>query len=232
MAGRTRRPTNRQPLTRERVLRGAIELADEIGVEAITMRGLGRALGVEAMSLYNHVAAKDDLLDGVLGLLVDEIPRTEPSTDWQSAVRAQVFAARAVIRAHPWLPRLVIERSAASDAVLRYVDWVMGLFLEGGLPNQLIHDGIHILGSRILGFAQDIFDPRDLVPRLGERTVTVTPDHYPRLFRAVKGVHHDDEEDFAFGLELMLAGLAGARPASDSGVPPASDPGVPPPTDR
>jgi AcrR family transcriptional regulator len=210
------------------VLRGAIELADEIGIEAITMRGLGRALGVEAMSLYNHVAGKDDLLEGVLGLLVDEIPRSEPSTDWQSAVRVQVFAARAVIRAHPWLPRLVVERSAASDAVLRYIDWVMGLLLEGGLPNQLIHDGIHVLGSRILGFAQDIFDPRDLVPRLGARMATVTPDRYPRLFQALEGVHHDDEEDFAFGLELTLAGLAGARPASDLGVPPASDLGVPP----
>lgn len=198
------------------MLRAAINLADEAGVEALTMRRLGRTLGVEAMSLYNHVAGKGDLLDGMLELLVDGIPRVPEQPRWRPAMREQVLAARAVVLAHPWLPGLAIARSAANAAILRYADWIMGLLGAGGLPNQLIHDGMHVLGSRVLGFAQDIFDPNELRGRLAGQLQEITPDRYPRMFRAIEGVHHDDEEEFVFGLDLILDGLERRRTPTGS----------------
>ncbi|MBA3876873.1 MAG: TetR family transcriptional regulator [Anaerolinea sp.] len=207
----------RPGLTREHVLRAAIELADEAGVEALTMRRLGRTLGVEAMSLYHHVDGKSDLLDGMMELLVDGIPRVPEQPAWRTAMREQILAARSVVLAHPWLPGLAIARSAANAAILRYADWIMGLLLAGGLPNQLIHDGMHVLGSRVLGFAQDIFDPNELRGRLAGQLQELRPDLYPRLFEAIKGVHHDDEEEFEFGLDLILDGLERAHIGGGAG---------------
>lgn len=206
-----RRSRIRAGLTREHVLNAAIELADEAGVEAITMRRLGQALGVEAMSLYNHVGGKDDLLDGILALVVDGIARIPEGPAWRTAMRDQALAARAAVLAHPWLPGLAIARSAAHPAILRYADWIMGLLQAGGLPNQLVHDGMHVLGSRVLGFAQDLFDPDQVKVRPGGDLEEIRPDRYPRLFRAIQGVHHDNEEEFAFGLDLILDGLERRR---------------------
>lgn len=207
-----RRGRGGQPsLTRERVLQAAIELADTAGVRAVTMRRLGQELGVEAMSLYNHVAGKGALIDGMLEVLIDGIPRVPERPDWRPAMRDQVLAARAVVLAHRWLPGLVVERSAANAAILRYADWIMGLLMAGDLPNQLIHDGMHVLGSRVLGFAQDIFDPGELQERLADELQELRPDLYPRLFRAIQGVRHQDEEEFVFGLDLILDGLERRR---------------------
>jgi len=206
-----RRSRTRAGLTREHVLNAAIELADEAGVEALTMRRLGQALGVEAMSLYNHVGGKDDLLDGILGLVVDGIARIPELPAWRTAMREQALAARAVVLAHPWLPGLAIARSAAHPAILRYADWIMGLLQAGGLPNQLVHDGMHVLGSRVLGFAQDLFDPDQVKGRPGAELEEIRPDRYPRLFRAIQGVRHDNEAEFAFGLDLILDGLEHRR---------------------
>ena len=175
------------------------------------MRRLGQALGVEAMSLYNHVGGKDDLLDGILELVVDGIARIPELPAWRQTMREQSLAARAVVLAHPWLPGLAIARSAAHPAILRYADWIMGLLQAGGLPNQLVHDGMHVLGSRVLGFAQDLFDPDQVKERPGEELEEIRPDRYPRLFRAIQGVRHDNEEEFAFGLDLILDGLERRR---------------------
>lgn len=207
-----RRARGGQPsLSRDRVLQAAIDLADASGVRAVTMRRLGQELGVEAMSLYNHVAAKGALIDGMLEVLIDGIPRVPARPDWRPAMRDQVLAARAVVLAHRWLPGLVIERSAANAAILRYADWIMGLLMAGDLPNQLIHDGMHVLGSRVLGFAQDIFDPGELKERLADELQELRPDLYPRLFRAIQGVRHQDEVEFVFGLDLILDGLERRR---------------------
>ncbi len=200
-----------RPLNRERVLRAAIGLADAHGLEAVTMRRLGQALGVEAMSLYNHVHGKDDLVDGMLSLLLDGIPRVPERPDWRGAVREQALAARSVVLSHRWLRTLVVERTAGSLAILRYLDWLVGLLQAGGLSNQLIHDGVHVLGSRTLGFAQDIFDPEAFQQRVADGRIEVRPEVYPRMFRALDGVHHRDDEEFAFGLDLILDGLEARR---------------------
>jgi AcrR family transcriptional regulator len=214
---RRRRTRTRPGLTREHVLRAAIELADEVGVESLTMRRLGQALGVEAMSLYNHVAGKDDLLDGILEVLVDGIVRVPEQPAWRTAMREQALAARAVVLAHPWLPGLAIARSAAHPAILRYAESIMGLLQAGGLSNQLVHDGMHVLGSRVLGFAQDLFDPDQIKGRPGSEPEAIRPDRYPRLFRAMQGVRHDNEEEFVFGLALILDGLERRRLEAEQG---------------
>ena len=95
----------RTPLSRERVLRAAVDLADESGIEALSMRKLGQELGVEAMSLYNHVANKEEILDGMADLIMSEIEPPLPDADWKSALRERALSAREVLVRHPWAPR-------------------------------------------------------------------------------------------------------------------------------
>ena len=109
----------RSPVSRERVLRTAVDLADEGGIDAVSMRKLGQRLGVEAMALYRHVRDKDDLLDGLADIVLREIDPARPDPDWRTDLRAQVLAARAVMIRHPWAPGLLIERGTAGPAVPR-----------------------------------------------------------------------------------------------------------------
>src|SRR4051812_497854 len=110
--------SSRAPLTRERVLRTAVDLADQDGIEVVTMRRLGQQLGVEAMSLYNHVADKDDLLNGMVDLVIGEVGLPACDTEWKPAIRAWAAAARAVLRCHPWALWLTKSRRRAGDATL------------------------------------------------------------------------------------------------------------------
>src|SRR5919109_1617867 len=100
--------TPRLPLSRERILRAALELADESGIESLTMRKLGQALGFEAMSLYNHVANKDDVLDGILDLVLDETEPPSPVGDWDAAIRTSAISVHRALRLHPWACTLVM----------------------------------------------------------------------------------------------------------------------------
>ena len=97
----------RAPLSKERVLRTAVDLADRGGSEAVSMRKLGQELGVDAMSLYHHVRSKDDILDGIVDAVVGEIELTPAGGDWSTALRRQVMAARRVMLRHPWAPRVI-----------------------------------------------------------------------------------------------------------------------------
>jgi AcrR family transcriptional regulator len=109
-------PEPREPLSRERVLRAAVLLADEDGIESLTMRKLGLRLGVEAMSLYNHVANKDDLLDGMVDLVVSEIDLPADTSDWKAAMRARAISARAAFSPHPWASALVDSRESCGTS--------------------------------------------------------------------------------------------------------------------
>ena len=207
-AGRRRRA----PLTRDRVLRAAIELADENGLEALTMRRLARRVGVEAMSLYNHVAGKDDILDGVVDLLVGGIEVPPDDVDWRTAIRDRALAARRMARAHPWAVRLIAARSPASRGIIRYLDGVVGAFRRAGFPNQLIHDALHLISSRALGFTQDVFDPNGIPPdAVAVFEAEMRSGGYPHIVAALAGVTHDDDAEFAFGLDLILDGLERVR---------------------
>ena len=201
------RPTGRPTLTRERVLRAAVALADEEGVDAVTMRRLGHAAGVEAMSLYNHVANKEDVLVGILDLLVDEIPAAAPRADWREAIREQSLAARDLMARHPWAMRLLLGQRTMSPSTLGYMDRVTGLMLAGGVSPQLAHTAMHVLGSRVFGFSQELFDATDLGPEVAAMLSGTRADRYPNVASTMAVITHDDDAEFALALDLILDGL-------------------------
>jgi AcrR family transcriptional regulator len=141
----------RIPLSRERILRAAITIADQVGIEALSMRKIGQELGVEAMSLYYHVANKDDLLDGMLDLLVSKIEFPVRDGDWKMALREQALSARAVMRRHPWAPRLIASRPRIrmGPTTLRYMDSIAARLLQAGFSWEMIHHAMHLIASRM-----------------------------------------------------------------------------------
>ena len=234
-----RRPAQgrtRAPLSRQLILRAAIALADREGVEALTMRRLGQALGVEAMSLYHHVKGKDDVVAGMLELLVDETPAPDAG-DWKATIRARALAAREHLRPHPWAFRLIA--SAQGPNLMKHHAAVVASLRAGGLSRQLTHTAMHVLGNRTFGFSDDLFlgDDRGH-ERVREMLREVREGKYPAIAEALQGVHHDDDLEFVFGLDLILDGLERARDAEADGglsraagrtssdVPPGPPPGT------
>ncbi|WP_246123466.1 TetR/AcrR family transcriptional regulator [Cellulomonas terrae] len=215
-------PGERLPLSRERVLRTAVAIADEHGIEAVTMRRVGDELGAEAMSLYHHVANKNDLLDGVVDLVAGEINEVVDALDatgpWQPVVRARILAARQVLLRHRWAPRLLATRASLSPQVVRYHDRLVGQLHDGGFSFDLAHHALHALGSRALGFSQELFDPGD------GGSAGALPPELPSLVAMLTEVAHDDpgstlgwcddQTEFEFGLDLLLDGLERRRTGS------------------
>src|SRR5712692_2487206 len=122
----------RTPLTRERVLRAAVDLADQAGIDSLSMRRIAQRLGVEAMSLYNHVRNKGEVLDGIVDVVVGEIAECPVEGDWKAAIRQRVHSARTVLLRHRWALRVIESRAHTSPAVVRYMESVIGILREGG----------------------------------------------------------------------------------------------------
>jgi AcrR family transcriptional regulator len=213
-------PPPRIPLSRERVLRTAIELADADGLESLSMRKLGRALGVEAMSLYNHVANKEDLLDGLADIIVGEIELPSSGEDWRSAMRRRAISARRVLTRHPWANGLLESRVNPSPTRLRYPDAVLGCLRDAGFSIEMAIHAFFALDSYIYGFViQEKNLPSgtpDELAGIGEMMLrTVPASEYPHLNEILadhvlkKGF--DYEVEFEFGLDLLLDGLEQAR---------------------
>ncbi len=210
----------RAPLTRERVLRAAVGIADERGIDALTMRNLGQELGVEAMSLYNHVSNKSDVLDGLVEVIVDEVLAAvgdpPPDVEWKVALRRRILAAREVFLKHRWAPGVLESRQDMPPGLLRYYDGLLGILLAGGVSLDLAHHAMHALGSRALGFNQELFtDDADVAP---EEVALMTRQMaaFPNLVALMQVVYHDpdstvsgcdDQFEFEFGLDLILDGL-------------------------
>ena len=220
----------RQPLSRERVLRGALELADEQGLDAVTMRSLGQALGVEAMSLYNHVDNKEAVLDGLAELVVAEIldavkdqPPLASPADWKAATRRRILAAREVLLRHRWAPDVLESRTDMPAVVIEYYDGLVGLMREGDFSMDLIHHAMHALGSRAIGFSQELWQEDDNAsPEVVAVMVQQLGAQFPNLAEMLKVVAHDadstlgwcdDQFEFEFGLDLLLDGLERLRDA-------------------
>jgi AcrR family transcriptional regulator len=210
-------PGRRPGLTRERVLSAAIELADQEGIEAVSMRRLASELGVEAMSLYTHVRSKDDLLDGMVDALIATIPaaREPRRVGWKAALRRLVMGARAELLRHPWAPPVIESRTTAGPAVPRYFDVVIGILRDGGFSVEQAHHALHILGSRALGFTQDLFDDSDEVdPAAAEAFAAQVGETMPYVAEMALAATHsgqlgacDDDVEFAFALDFILDGL-------------------------
>ncbi|MGI9649426.1 MAG: TetR/AcrR family transcriptional regulator C-terminal domain-containing protein [Acidimicrobiia bacterium] len=219
----------RAPLSRERVLRAAVQLADHGGIEAVSMRKVGNQLGVEAMSLYNHVANKEEMLDGMVDLVVGEIDQSQDADDWQPAMRQRVLAAREVMVRHPWAAGVIESRINMSATMLQYMDSAVGILLRGGFSLDLAHHALHALGSRILGFNQELFDDSEGLeesPEVAALMMQQMTEEYPNISAMIGEVSHegepiggkgcDDQVEFVFGLDLLLDGLEARRAASES----------------
>jgi AcrR family transcriptional regulator len=210
----------RAPLTRERVLRTAIDLADRGGIDALSMRKLGQELGVEAMALYRHVRDKTDLLDGVVEVIVGEIERTMPGDDWKADLRAQAWSARRVMLRHPWARRALEDRGTTGPATLAYIESVLAILHAGGFSIDLAHHSLHLLGSRVLGFSQDLFEEGGGDAAEADPIVMgAMAERFPRITELAQAASHegvlgrcDDDVEFAFGLDLILDGLERLRP--------------------
>jgi len=198
------------------VLRAAVALADEAGIEALTMRELGLRLGVEAMSLYNHVANKDDILDGMVDLVVGEIDLPSATVDWKAAMRRRAISARAVFSRHPWASALIDARESSGPERLRYLEWVIGTLRRAGFSVELARHAFSLLDSYVYGFGRQQAnmsagsgaEPEEMA----EAFLRAVPaDEYPYLREMIvaqaTSSGYDDTADFEFGLDLILDGL-------------------------
>jgi AcrR family transcriptional regulator len=209
----------RAPLTRERVLRTAVELADESGIEALSMRKLAQALDVVPMALYRHVANKDELLGGLVDVVVGEIDPPLEGADWKTAIRARILSARRALLRHPWASRLMESRSTPTPVVLDYMDSMIGMFRTGGFSLDVTHHALHAMGSRMFGFTQELFDDTPEVdPQTEKEMYEAMAEAYPNIGRMIAIVMHDDSSrvgergcddrfEFEFALDIMLDGL-------------------------
>jgi AcrR family transcriptional regulator len=202
------------------VLRAALDLADEGGIDSLTMRELGRRLGVEAMSLYNHVANKDDLLDGMVDLVVGEIDLPSGDVDWRDAMRRRAVSAREVFARHPWASALVDARESSGPERMHYFDWVIGTLRRAGFSIELAVRAFSAIDSYVYGFGRQQLNMSagegDATPEeMAEAFLSAIPaDAYPYLSEVTEYMlrtGYDESADFAFGLGLLLDGLERAR---------------------
>jgi AcrR family transcriptional regulator len=192
-----------------------MDLADERGIESVTMRELGRKLGVEAASLYNHVAGKDDLLDGMADLVVAEIDLPSGEVDWREAMRRRAVSAREVFSRHRWAAGLIDSREGSGPSRLSYADRVLGTLLEAGFSPNIAGSAFLALDSYVYGFERQrsnlsMGDESDGVEAAREVLDLIPQEAYPSLARVAMGYAeepYDDAAAFEFGLNLILDGL-------------------------
>ena len=210
----------RAPLSRERILRTAVALADQGGVEAASMRKIAQEVGVVPMALYKHVAGKDELLGGMIDVVVGEIDppgRRRHRLEGVPSVERILSARRALLR-HPWASRVMESRTEPTPTVLAYMDSMIGMFRAGGFSMDLTHHAMHAMGSRLMGFTQELFnDTSDVDPEVEAEMWGQMADVYPSIYELFRTVTHDDASvvgsgcddqfEFEFALDLLLDGL-------------------------
>jgi AcrR family transcriptional regulator len=225
MAIETDKKQERLPLTRERVLEAAVKVADRDGIERLSMRRVGHELGVEAMSLYNHIANKEDLLDGMLDVVLSEIdPPLEDENDWRRVFHERVLSARRALQRHRWASAVIVSRVNPTPNMLAYMDSMIGIVRRAGFSLDLTHHAMHALGSRTMGFAQELFEDSgdsDVDPAAMELMIQQMAEQFPYAAEIAIKVRHDDESvvgagcddqfEFEFGLDLILDGLERLR---------------------
>jgi len=212
----------RVPLSKDRVLRAAVALADGSGIESLSMRNLAEELGVVPMALYKHVANKEQLLDGMIDVVVGEIDPPLHGTDWKSTVRQRILSARQALLRHPWAPRVIESKKNPTPVVLEYMDSMIGIFRAGGFSVNLTHHVMHTIGSRVLGFTQELFnDSRTVDPEMQEVMLREMGPKFPNVLAIAMAASHegesvvgqgcDDQFEFEFALDLLLDGFERLR---------------------
>ena len=221
------RPRTRKPLSKDRVLAKAVALADADGIDALTMRKLGQALGVEAMSLYNHVANKRELVTAMVDRVIEQFELPQDGA-WDEAIRRCAVSAHDLLIEHPWACRLALipsDSTAISGPRVGYMEWLLRRLREGGFTADVTYSAYHTLDSHIFGFtlwqlghadAAKSFTPPDGkdVEEWALGLLAQMRGTYPYL--AEHGEQHmtrgrDGDAEFEFGLDLILEGLKRLR---------------------
>src|SRR3954453_9942043 len=206
---------SRIPLSRDRILRAALELADEHGIDELSMRKLGQRLGFEAMSLYNHVANKKDVLDGMLELVLAETEAPSPEGTWDEAVRASALSVHAALRRHPWAAARLMTFAGALQPRLRYMDTLLGRLREAGFSADTTYHAYHVLDGHIFGFSlwenSHTYSAEQAAKMASLFEQLIPETEFPHLHEHgeqhfAEGPHRDVTA-FAFGLDLVLDGL-------------------------
>jgi AcrR family transcriptional regulator len=210
--------TTRAPLSRERILAAALEFVDEEGIESLSMRKLGQALGYEAMSLYNHVSNKDDVLDGILDLVLAEMEPPDVGGGLP-AVRSSAVAAHEALTRHPWAANLLTAGGRVRPARLRYMDALLGALRDAGFSAETTYHAYHVLDAHIVGFSlwqsshgqipAEIDDVRAFVDRMVP--AETYPDLHAHAVQHLEDGAHQDVPAFEYGLDLILESLERLR---------------------
>jgi AcrR family transcriptional regulator len=210
--------TRRKPLSRERVLAAALEVVDEQGIDALSMRKLGQSLGYEAMSLYNHVANKDDLLDGILDLVLAEMEPPDPAGGLP-AIRASALSAHEALKRHPWAATMLMSPGRIRPARIQYMEALLASLRGAGLSAETTYHAYHVLDAHITGFSlwasthgkmpEDIEDVRGFLDQMLP-AATYPHLHEHALQHLDEGPHHHVSA-FEFALDLLLGGLEPLR---------------------
>jgi AcrR family transcriptional regulator len=206
-------------LSRERVLRAAIAIADKTGIDSLTMRNLGQKLRVEAMSLYNHVANKDDIVDGIVDLVFSEIALPADRASWKAAMRKRAISAHEALVRHPWAPSLMQSRTRPGPATMRHHNSVLGTLRKSGFTLVMAAHAFSVIDAYVYGFAlQQIIIPlqsKEQTTQVGESILRQLAGQYPHLAEMI--TKHamkpgfDYSKEFEFGLDLILDGLERLR---------------------
>ena len=213
-------PKSRGLLSRERVLRAAVSLADENGIASLTMRKLGEALGVEAMSLYNHIANKEDLLDGMIDVVFSEIDLPSDDNSWKAAMRQRALSVREALARHRWAIGLMESRTSPGPATLKHHDAVIGTLRNAGFSIDLAAHAYSALDSYIYGFAMQeptlpLDTPEETAAAAQAFMAQFSTGEYPHLaeliLEHVMQPGYDYANEFTYGLELILDGLGRAK---------------------
>jgi len=208
--------TRRKPLSRERILDTALAIVDEEGIDALSMRKLGQALGYEAMSLYNHVANKDDLLDGILDLVLAEMEPPDPAGGLP-AIRASAISAHKALKRHPWAAGLLMTPTRVRSGRLQFMDALLGALRTAGFSAETTYHAYHVIDAHIIGFSlwqstHDFSLPEEMTDDLRATLERLIPrETYPHLYehgmQHLDDGPHQDVSAFEFALDLLLGGL-------------------------
>jgi AcrR family transcriptional regulator len=210
----------RIPLTRERVFQAAVGLADERGIESLTMRALGEELGVEAMSLYYYVANKDELMDGMVDVVFSEIELPTTHVDWKTAMRRRAISTRESLARHRWAVGVLESSTSPGPANFRLHNAVLGCLREAGFSVENAVHAYSVQDAYIYGFAlQEKTLPVDAPGELAEAAESLrrqfSAAEYPHIAETitehVTKSGYDFADEFEFGLDLILDGLERLR---------------------
>ncbi len=212
--------TKRTPLTRDRVLQQAVAIADADGLAALTIRALASGLDVKPMAIYHHVANKEEILDGIVDSVFSEIELPGPDDDWQTGMRRRAQSARAAMGRHTWAIALMETRTSPGPATLRHHNAVIGALRGAGFSIPMVAHAFALIDAFVYGFSLQeatlpMSGPEDVAEVAGPMLERMSPEAYPHLveFAAehVMQPGYDFGEEFDYGLELILEGLAASN---------------------